>query len=173
MTGVQTCALPISLSELTEDLGRNRLICNTVKAHNGTGITLVLSDRRGHCESLACILKNEYGIQAAVLTGKTPTKERDHIIKDLQSGKCHYLVATGLLIGEGFDLPEIGALAVATPVKFPGRLIQYVGRALRPAPGKSKAVILDFVDGHGIFEYSARTRWKTYIWQGIQVTGKF
>jgi hypothetical protein len=42
---------------------------------------------------------------------------------------------------------------------------------LRPAPGKVKAVILDFVDDHGIFEHSARSRWRTYLQQGIRVTG--
>ena len=160
-----------ALSELTEDLGRNKLISRTVKSHNGTGITLVLSDRQKHCEALGKILRKEQGIQAAVLTGKTPTKERDQIIQDLQAGTCQCLVATGPLIGEGFDLPEIGTLALATPVKYSGRHIQYIGRALRPAPGKKKAVILDFVDDHGVFKYSARSRWKTYEQQGIQVTG--
>jgi superfamily II DNA or RNA helicase len=157
----------LALSELTQDQSRNRLICSTVKSHNGTGITLVLSDRQEHCESLADILKQEHGLQAAVLTGKTPPKEREQIIQDLRSGRCLYLVATGQLIGEGFDLPEISTLALATPVKFPGRLIQYVGRALRPAPGKDKALILDFVDAHGVFEYSARSRRGTYLKEGI------
>jgi superfamily II DNA or RNA helicase len=80
-------------------------------------------------------------------------------------------VATGPLIGEGFDLPEIGTLALATPLKFSGRLIQYIGRALRPAPGKDKAIILDFVDKHPVFEHSARSRWETYTQQGIKVKG--
>ena len=107
------------------------------------------------------------------MTGKTPAKEREQIIKDLQSGRCHYLVATGPLIGEGFDLPEICTLALATPVKSSGRLIQYVGRALRTAPGKNKAVILDFVDDHGVFENSARSRRGVYEQQRIQVMGGF
>jgi superfamily II DNA or RNA helicase len=162
-----------ALSELTQDLDRNRLISRTVKSHNGSGITLILSERREHCEYLGDILRQEQGIQAAVLTGQTPAKERDQIIQDLQAGACQYLVATGSLIGEGFDLPEIGTLLLATPIKFSGKLIQYVGRALRPAPGKSKAVIMDFVDGHGVFENSARARWGTYKQQGIKVTGGF
>ncbi len=161
-----------ALSELTQDIDRNRLIARTVKDHNGTGITLILSDRREHCSTIADILKQDQGIQPAVLTGQTPAKAREKIIQDLQSGECHYLVATGQLIGEGFDLPEIGTLALATPVKFSGRLVQYVGRALRPAPGKDKAVILDFVDDHGVFEYSARSRRVTYEQQGIKVKGE-
>jgi superfamily II DNA or RNA helicase len=160
-----------ALSELTQEPDRNRLISRTVKLHNGTGITIVLSDRREHCAALADILKKDHGIQAAVLTGQTPTKKRAQIIQDLQSGECLYLVATGQLIGEGFDLAGISTLALATPVKFSGRLIQYIGRALRPAPGKDKAIILDFVDNHPVFECSARSRRRTYAGQNIQMKG--
>jgi superfamily II DNA or RNA helicase len=156
-----------ALSELTQDLDRNQLIAETVTRYNGTGINLILSDRRNHCEALADVLR-EHGITAAVLTGQTPTKEREQIIQDLQSGECHYLVATGQLVGEGFDLPEITTLAMATPVKFSGRLIQYVGRALRPAPGKTKALILDFVDLHGVFQASAKSRMMEYKKQKIE-----
>jgi superfamily II DNA or RNA helicase len=105
------------------------------------------------------------------LTGQTPTKKRAQIIQDLQSGECLYLVATGQLIGEGFDLAGISTLALATPIKFSGRLIQYIGRALRPAPGKDKAVILDFVDEHPVFKYSAKSRMETYAGQNIKTKG--
>ena len=83
-------------------------------------------------------------------------------------------MATGQLIGEGFDLPEIGTLALATPVRLSSRFMQYIKLALRPAHGKVKPpVILDFVDDHGVFESAARYRWETYVQQGIEVTGKF
>jgi superfamily II DNA or RNA helicase len=160
-----------ALSELTQDLDRNRLIAETVTRHNGTGITLLLSDRREHCQALAESLRDN-DIRAAVLTGQTPAKKREQIIQDLQSGKCHYLAATGQLIGEGFDLPEITTLALVTPVKFSGRLIQYAGRALRPAPGKDKAVILDFVDRHGVFQASAKSRAAEYNKQKIEIKSK-
>jgi len=157
-----------ALSELTGDLDRNMLIAETVHKHNGHGITLILSDRREHCETIGDILHHRHGIEAAVLTGQTPAKVRQEIIRQLQSGRCDYLAATGQLIGEGFDLPEIGTMALATPVKFSGRLIQYIGRALRPAPGKDKATIIDFVDNHSVFEYSAKSRMETYAQQNIQ-----
>jgi superfamily II DNA or RNA helicase len=160
-----------ALSELTQDPARNLLIAETVTRYNGTGINLILSDRREHCMALAGILMQEHGILAAVLTGQTPTKKREQIVQGLKSGKCHYLVATAQLIGEGFDLPEITTLAMATPVKFSGRLIQYAGRALRPAPGKDKAVILDFVDSHPVFRASARARQAEYDRQKIKTEG--
>jgi superfamily II DNA or RNA helicase len=56
------------------------------------------------------------------------------------------LIATGQLIGEGFDCPNLSTLFLSTPVRFSGRVLQYLGRVLRPAPGKQKARVFDYVD---------------------------
>jgi len=65
---------------------------------------------------------------------------------------------------EGFDLPGIESLLLATPLKFDGRLLQYVGRALRPAPGKDFASIIDFVDHRvGVLANAARSRARLYM----------
>lgn len=157
-----------ALSELTEDEARNRLIARTVSGNNGHGVSLILSDRKAHCDTLQSILRNQHGIHAEVLTGATSPKDRERIIAALQDGECKYLIATGALIGEGFDMPGISSVFLATPVKFSGRLIQYIGRSLRPAPGKDRATIFDFVDDHGVFQASARSRQYTYNQQQIQ-----
>lgn len=156
-----------ALSELTEDDTRNRLICKTVAENKGRGVSLILSDRKAHCDTLQDILSDVHGIHTEVLTGSTKQKDRERIIQALHDGECRYLIATGQLIGEGFDLPGISTVFLSTPVKFSGRLIQYIGRALRPAPGKDKAIIFDFVDDHGVFEASAKSRHYTYGSQGI------
>jgi superfamily II DNA or RNA helicase len=156
------------LSEITEDYQRNRLICDTVKKNQDPGIKLILSDRKEHCQTLQDTLLKENSIKSEVLTGSTSQKERDRIIRDLHKGRCKTLIATGQLIGEGFDLPGISTLFLTTPVKFSGRLVQYIGRALRPSPGKKKAVIFDFVDSlNPVFEASARSRSLTYEQQSI------
>lgn len=157
-----------ALSELTEDYDRNRLICDTVAKHGGTGINLILSDRKSHCRTLHDTMLKENNIKSEILTGSTFPRERQRIIEDLQQGKCRYLVATGQLIGEGFDLPGISAIFLTTPVKFSGRLIQYIGRALRPAPEKDRARIFDFVDVlNPVFKASARHRYYIYQKQNI------
>ncbi len=157
------------LSELTEDYPRNRLICDTVEKHEVSGIRLILSDRKEHCQTLHDTMLKENNIKSEILTGSTSQKNRERIIQDLHQGRCKYLIATGQLIGEGFDLPGISTMFLTTPVKFSGRLIQYIGRALRPAPGKDKAVIFDFVDIlNPVFEASARSRSFTYEQQNIK-----
>jgi superfamily II DNA or RNA helicase len=156
------------LSDLAEDQSRNKLICRTVAENNGHGISLLLSDRKAHCHTLAAILKAEHGINAHVLTGATSTRDREQILSDLQQGKCKYMIATSALVGEGFDMPAISSMFLTTPVRYHGRLIQYIGRALRPAPGKDQATVFDFVDNNNpVFASQARYRRQTYMRQQI------
>ena len=69
----------------------------------------------------------------------------------------------GQFIGEGFDASNLGSLFLATPVKFGGRLIQYLGRILRPSSGKTRATVHDFVDCRvGVLEAAARARAEVY-----------
>ncbi len=152
------------LSELTTDSERNRLIAGDVaqEAQQPEGVSLVLSDRKNHCEALQSLLSNDYGIDSEILTGSTPTKERQAIVDRLNEGKIGVLIATGQLIGEGFDCKRLSTLFLATPVKFSGRLLQYLGRILRPAPGKTKARVFDYVDPVGVLQAAAKARQRVY-----------
>jgi superfamily II DNA or RNA helicase len=135
------------LSELTEDPVRNALIADDVarEAGNGGGVILILSDRKWHVKRLAALLEGRK-IEAAVLTGDLRSVERARVVEALNAGRIKVVVATGQLIGEGFDCRELSTLFLATPIKFSGRLLQYLGRVLRPAPGKDRAIVYDFQD---------------------------
>jgi superfamily II DNA or RNA helicase len=68
-------------------------------------------------------------------------------IKELRDrGRSPFLLSTGSLIGEGFDMPELSALVLAMPISFKGRIIQYAGRIHRENPGKMDVAIYDYVD---------------------------
>jgi superfamily II DNA or RNA helicase len=152
------------LSELTLDNSRNRLIVGDImnEASNGGGVCLVLSDRKEHCHALQDMLSKQ-GLSADVLTGSVCNGERKAIVERLNSGGVKVLIATGQLIGEGFDCKGLSTLLMACPVKFSGRLIQYLGRVLRPAPGKEKAMVYDYVDVHvSVLAASARARQQVY-----------
>jgi superfamily II DNA or RNA helicase len=152
------------LSELCEDRERNALIASDVarEARHSKGVVLLLSDRKSHCETLQRLLAAK-GIEAHLLTGDLSTKARTKVVDDLNNGQVKVLVATGQLIGEGFDCRELSTLFLACPVKFSGRLIQYLGRVLRPAPGKRQALVFDYLDAHvPVLEASAKSRAQVY-----------
>jgi len=136
------------LSELAADIERNVLIAADVarETENTTGICLVLSDRKAHCENLQALLKFRFKIESELLTGDLNLDERQEVITRLNQKQTSVLIATGQLIGEGFDCPNLSTLFLATPIRFSGRVLQYLGRVLRPAPGKKLARVFDYVD---------------------------
>ena len=56
------------------------------------------------------------------------------------------LLATGKLIGEGFDYPPLDTLVLAMPISWKGTLQQYAGRLHRDHVGKTDVQIYGYVD---------------------------
>ena len=136
------------LSELTADDARNRMIAADVEkeVRSGKGVCLVLSDRKKHCESIQGILRYKFNVRSELLTGDLKDDARQAVMTRLKQGKVKVLIATGQLIGEGFDCPDLSTLFMATPIRFSGRVMQYLGRILRPSEAKSRARVYDYVD---------------------------
>jgi len=151
------------LSELTGDVARNQLIAADVarEAGNGGGVCIVLTDRREHCEALWLKIRR-LGIAAELLHGQHSAKDRKEVVGRLNAGKIPVLIATGQLVGEGFDCKGLSTLFMATPLSYHGRVIQYLGRVLRPAPGKEKARVYDFIDQEGVLQAAAIKRQAIY-----------
>jgi DNA repair protein RadD len=94
------------------------------------------------------------GVRAEHIDGSTPKDERDATLARLASGEID-LVSNCNVLTEGFDCPDMGAIILARPTRSMGLYRQMVGRALRPAPGKTDAIILDHsgaVYRHGFVE---------------------
>jgi superfamily II DNA or RNA helicase len=82
------------------------------------------------------------GIQAQHLDGDTPTAERRALIAQLATGELQ-VITNCSLIAEGLDVPSVAGVIMLRPTKSLALYLQQVGRALRPAPDKTRAVILD------------------------------
>ncbi|MBI4978662.1 MAG: helicase [Spirochaetes bacterium] len=68
-------------------------------------------------------------------------------ISEAIDGKNRFcLLATGSLIGEGFDLPVLDVLFLTTPVSYKGKVIQYAGRLHREHEAKIDVSVYDYVD---------------------------
>ena len=158
------------ISELTSDDKRNRLIASDVarEVKDNNGVCLVLSDRKKHCGILQALLRYRHKISSELLTGDLSGSERREVLDRLNKGDVKVLLATGQLIGEGFDRRDLSPLFLTTPIKFSGRVLQYIGRVLRPAPGKKKARVYDYVDVKvDVLKAAARARQKVYSRPGV------
>ncbi|MGI6656468.1 MAG: DEAD/DEAH box helicase [Desulfobulbus sp.] len=135
------------IKALTRDERRNKQIAADIGAlldQERPGTILIVSDRVEHCLTLARLLAED-GREVSVLTGQSPAEERAAIVEQAREGRLTVLIATVQLIGEGFDCAGLATLVLATPIKFEGRLLQVVGRIMRPAAGK-RALVLDYID---------------------------
>ncbi len=147
------------ISALVNDQARNYMIASDIREQAGQGgLSLVVSDRLVHLETLAQMA----GVENAVLTGKTPAKKRQEIVARVAGGEVPVLFSTLSLIGEGFDCPAMDSLFLASPIKYSGRLIQTVGRVLRPVEGK-EPLVFDYNDvGVGILNHQWKHRQKVF-----------
>ncbi|HHB77210.1 MAG TPA: DEAD/DEAH box helicase [Desulfobulbus sp.] len=138
---------PKLIKALAKNDKRNDQIVADIVAlldRNHSGTLLVVSDRIAHCrvlqEKLALL-----GHDASLLTGRIHPEERKRIVAGVQAGNVRVLISTLQLIGEGFDCPGLTTIVLATPIKFEGRLLQVVGRVMRPLRGKT-AMVIDYAD---------------------------
>lgn len=112
---------------------------------------LVLTERCDHLEALAEELRARV-TPLFVLQGRMSRKARvatRAALEALPADAARVVLATGRLVGEGFDHPPLDTLVLAMPVSWRGTLQQYAGRLHRAHPAKTRVEILDFVDtGH-------------------------
>ena len=94
---------------------------------------------------------NAAGIEARHIDGETDDTVRRLAVSDFREGRLRVLCNVDLF-GEGVDLPNVDVLIMLAPTMSLIRYLQWVGRVLRPAPGKV-ALILDHVENcvrHGL-----------------------
>jgi superfamily II DNA or RNA helicase len=112
---------------------------------------LVLTERTEHLNSIAAALNGKVSA-LTVLHGRLAKKLRATLIAELAAlppDAPRVLLATGKLVGEGFDHPPLDTLVLAMPVSWQGTLQQYAGRLHREHATKTDVRIIDFVDtGH-------------------------
>lgn len=82
------------------------------------------------------------GYQSAWIEGGMGKDERRDTVAKFRTGRIQVLTSCDL-ISEGFDLPSIEVAILLRPTQSRVLWIQQSGRALRPAPGKDCALILD------------------------------
>ena len=137
---------------LANDHSRTEAIAAEIRiAHEQGRKVLVLTERTDHLDAILAALEGQVPAPF-VLHGRMSKKQRASLISDLNNlpqDAPRILLATGKLVGEGFDHPPLDTLVLAMPVSWKGTLQQYAGRLHREHATKTDVRILDFVDtGH-------------------------
>jgi len=138
--------------QLANDPERTEAIAVEVRTAIALGRkVLILTERTDHLDAIKASLDN-LTPQLFVLHGRLSKRQRSVLVADLAAlppDAPRILLATGKLVGEGFDHPPLDTLILAMPVSWRGTLQQYAGRLHRDHAGKTNVRIIDFVDsGH-------------------------
>lgn len=135
---------------LVDDEERTGEICRDVSEALGRDRRcILLTQWTEHVEALVAGLES-LGHDPVVMTGEMGKKARTEALQRLETNvndrRPVVLVATGSLLGEGFDVPSLDTLFLAFPLSFKGRVVQYVGRVLRTHADKTDLEVHDYVD---------------------------
>jgi superfamily II DNA or RNA helicase len=109
----------------------------------GKDKTLVFGVDRQHAETLHHRFMDA-GVRSAYQDANTPDRERKEIERGFHDGTYQVVCNIGTLtVGVDWD---VRCLVLARPTRSEMLYVQIIGRALRTAPGKDKAIILDHSD---------------------------
>ena len=119
---------------------RNDLIVKYAKRYASENLTVYIhTERIDHGEMLSERIPG-----SVFLHGKDNSTRRQMILKRFEEGKIKVLVST--LLKEGVSINTMNVFIAGGGMKSPISVIQKMGRALRIAPGKTEAIIVDFRD---------------------------
>ncbi|WP_032673428.1 DEAD/DEAH box helicase [Pseudomonas syringae] len=179
----QTLSNPVVLSDgsgiqdifkhLASDAQRTEKIVQQIESAYRQGRkVLVLTERTEHVRLLEAALEQRVA-DLFILHGSIPKKQRIACVKALESLPAdapRVLLATGKLVGEGFDHPPLDTLVLAMPVSWKGILQQYTGRLHRAHAEKADVQVIDFVDtGHIVLSKMWNKRQAGYKAMGYRI----
>lgn len=135
--------------DLSNDAVRNQHITEDVlTAYQEGRKVLVLTERTDHLHLLSETLSGKIE-HCFVLHGRLSKKQRKRIFSELNSlagNAPRIILATGRLVGEGFDHPPLDTLVLAMPISWKGTLQQYAGRLHREHVDKKDVRIYDYIE---------------------------
>jgi superfamily II DNA or RNA helicase len=134
-------SVPIMVNKLAECEDRTKWLCGIIEdvCEEGRQV-LVLSDRVEHCKAILEGLSPATQETACILSQKVSSAKRTEFCADKK-----ILIATYSMCKEGFDVPTLNTLVMATPRPD---IDQIVGRILRVEKSKRTIdpLIIDIVD---------------------------
>jgi len=106
------------------------------------GTPAMLFVRRVREAKRAAERMTEAGHPCGFITAETSTGERDETVAKLKDGRLT-AIANVFTMTEGVDVPRVQTIVLARSCQHASTYVQICGRALRAAPGKERALLLD------------------------------
>jgi superfamily II DNA or RNA helicase len=144
---------------ITENEGRNEKIAEVAAMEHAQGHSILIL-----CRELAHIDRLSKGLHGKGIPHDTVharKKDRDRVLERFRQGQCRVLIGS-TIFDEGVDIPAVDVVVMAGAGRSRVKAYQRIGRALRPYPGKTKAIIHDFRDTVKPFYYHFLDRMKIY-----------
>ena len=150
------------ISDLCETQDRTQIICRIIlsKAQEGRKI-IVLSDRRGHLETISNILMEHGYLDIGFMVGGRKPEEMK------SAEKAQVILATYAFCAEGVDIPTLDTAFYVTPRSD---IVQTTGRILRKNLDKKTPMVIDVVDDPFVFrnQFSKRKRYYAKLGANIE-----
>ena len=142
---------------------RNSFIIDSVACMYEEGLTiLVLVERIDHGLYLKKAIEQDLNTPVIFLQGSNDQNSREIARKKFSSGENRILIAT-TIFDEGVDIPAIDGLILTAGGKAQHRVVQRLGRGMRPKEDKTILKVIDFMDTHSkILWKHANERLKAY-----------
>ncbi|MBI5451273.1 MAG: DEAD/DEAH box helicase family protein [Gammaproteobacteria bacterium] len=161
--------------QIANDPVRTAVIAAEIEGNFDQGRkVLVLTERTDHLTAIGAALDGRVP-NLFTLHGRMSKKKRNLLIDELAAlppDAPRALLASGKLIGEGFDHPPLDTLVLAMPISWKGTLQQYAGRLHREHATKTDVRVIDFVDaGHPALLRMWDKRQRGYRAMGYRVGG--
>lgn len=155
-------SVPEIINLITNVDERNAYIVDAiVRFHDEGRKTIVLTDRRNHCE----LLRDALIARGLTDVGLYMGGMKQHELK--KSEALPIIVATYSLAHEGLDIPALDTLILATPKTD---VVQATGRIMRSGGGrKHDPYILDIVDTFSVLPRQGKKRKAFYVSSGFDV----
>lgn len=101
------------------------------------------------------------GVSAAIVTAKTPIRERMKLLASHETGEIEAMVSVGVL-AEGWDNPHCNIIVHLRPTLSKVLWGQTVGRGLRAAPNKTQCVVIDVSSNWSTFGPVEKLQWELW-----------
>jgi len=131
---------------IVENQSRNQVIIDkAIEAYNRFEKILILVQQIDHGKIILEALEKE-GIWTEYISGSRTMISREELVKTFQTRSRSVLIGTNGTLAEGIDIPEISVLINASGGKSSVQFYQKIGRAIRIAEDKKRAIVIDFLD---------------------------